>query len=129
LKRPLLSHIDLRVRDKARAVAFYDKVLGALGFTRDDGDEWTSYHDTSATRRGPEDFEWFGFTEEPDARPNSNRIGFVAMSNDEVDQVAAILRELGMHVEGPNYDEGPGYYGVFFADPDGNLLEVCCRIQ
>jgi hypothetical protein len=23
----------------------------------------------------------------------------------------------------------PGYYAVFFEDPDGNKLEICCREQ
>ncbi|MBV8727461.1 MAG: VOC family protein, partial [Candidatus Eremiobacteraeota bacterium] len=83
----------------------------------------------SMTRSGPADFEWLGFTEDVNASPNKNRIAFVATSNDDVEHVAAILREIGADVEGPNYDEGPGYYAVFFADPDGNLLEVCCRTQ
>jgi len=128
-KRPLLSHIDLRVRDRARAVAFYDAILGALGFTRRDGDEWTSYRDASVTPGGPGDFEWLGFTQDAAPAPNKNRIAFVALSNAEVDKVAAILRETGTNIEGPNYDEGPGYYAVFFEDPDGHPLEVCCRVE
>ncbi len=31
---PLISHIDLRVRDGEAALRFYDALLGALGFTR-----------------------------------------------------------------------------------------------
>ncbi len=127
---PLLSHIDLRVRDRARSIAFYDPLLGALGFTRADGEEWTSYYDSANPTPGPADFEWFGFTEDPSAKPNSNRIAFVATSNDQIDRIAEALPRIGaLEIEGPNYDEGPGYYALFFADPDGHKLEVCCRTR
>jgi len=62
--------------------------------------------------------------------PNSNRIAFVATSNDDVERTAELLRRIGARdVDGPNYAEGPGYYVVFFEDPDGRRLEVCCRTQ
>ena len=31
------------------------------------------------------------------------------------------------NIEGPEVYEEPGYYAVFFEDPDGNKLEVCYR--
>jgi len=33
-------------------------------------------------------------------------------------------------VEGPmfNPEYEPGYYAIFFEDPCGNRLEVCCRV-
>ncbi|MDQ6932495.1 MAG: VOC family protein [Candidatus Eremiobacteraeota bacterium] len=128
--RPLLSHVDLRVRDRARSIAFYDELLGALGFVRRDSEDWTSYFDGANTSPSPENFEWFGFTEHASAKPNTNRIAFVATSNEEVDRVADFLHRVGAHdVDGPNYDEGPGYYAIFFEDPDGHQLEVCCRTR
>jgi catechol 2,3-dioxygenase-like lactoylglutathione lyase family enzyme len=130
MARPLLSHIDLRVRDRVRSKAFYDALLGDLGFIRRDSEQWTSYFDGANAAPGPSDFEWFGFTEDASPVPNSNRIAFVATSNDEVDRVADVLRRIGArNLEGPNYDEGPGYYAVFFEDPDGHRLEVCCRTR
>ena len=30
------------------------------------------------------------------------------------------------NVEGPEEAYGPDYYAVFFEDPEGNKLEVCC---
>ncbi len=130
MPRPLLSHIDLRVRDRARSTAFYDALLGELGFIRRDSEQWTSYYDGANVTPSPADFEWFGFTEDAAPVPSSNRIAFVATSNDEVDRVADVLRRIGAgKLDGPNYDEGPGYYAVFFEDPDGHPLEVCCRTQ
>jgi len=130
MARPLLSHVDVRVRDRARSKAFYDALLGALGFIRRDSEQWTSYYDGGNQAPGPADFEWFGFTEDASAMPNSNRTAFVATSNEDVDRIAEVLRRIGANdVDGPNYDEGPGYYAVFFVDPDGHRLEVCCRTQ
>ncbi len=130
MPRPLLSHIDLRVRDRSRSTAFYDSLLAALGFERRDTEEWTSYYDAARDAPGPADFEWFGFAENPSPMPNSNRVAFVAISNDQIDRVAEVLRRIGAYnLDGPNYDEGPGYYAVFFEDPDGHRLEVCCRTQ
>ena len=48
----------------------------------------------------------------------------------EVDQVAKVVRQAGgKNIEGPKIwpDYSPGYYALFFEDPDGNKLEVCCR--
>ncbi len=137
MPRPLLSHVDVRVSDRQRSIAFYDEVLGALGFVRraSDGDAWTSYVDAaygpgSNLARGAADFEWFGFTIDAAPQPNANRIAFIAMTNDEVDRVADTLRRINANaVEGPDFSEGPGYYAVFFEDPDGHRLEVCCRTE
>ncbi len=130
MARPLLSHIDLRVRDRVRSKAFYDALLGDLGFIRREASNGRHTLTVPTPLRGPSDFEWFGFTEDASPVPNSNRIAFVATSNDEVDRVADVLRRIGArNLEGPNYDEGPGYYAVFFEDPDGHRLEVCCRTR
>ena len=47
-----------------------------------------------------------------------------------VDQIAKVVRRAGAkNIEGPQIwpDYSPGYYALFFEDPDGNKLEVCCR--
>jgi hypothetical protein len=44
--------------------------------------------------------------------------------------VAKIVREAGgQNLEGPQIwpEYSPGYYALFFEDPDGNKLEICCR--
>jgi catechol 2,3-dioxygenase-like lactoylglutathione lyase family enzyme len=52
-----------------------------------------------------------------------------AGSRAEVDAVARWLREHDATIEsGPaEYDYSPGYYAVFFYDPDGIKLEVVHR--
>ena len=127
MKARFFDHIDLRVRDRTRAQQFFSQLLPALGFTRDQsGDEWGAF-DTGVTGKPT---EFFGFTEDASHRPNETRIAFWADTPAEVDQVAKVVRQAGgKNIEGPQIwpDYSPGYYALFFEDPDGNKLEVCCR--
>jgi catechol 2,3-dioxygenase-like lactoylglutathione lyase family enzyme len=122
----ILDHIDLRVPSVERARAFYDRLLPALGFTewQDVPSGWISY----SAPGNPSEF--FGFIESPGHIPNENRIAFWAESNGAVDALVPLLLEIAaQQIEGPGYDEGPGYYAIFFEDPFGNRLEICHRLQ
>jgi len=126
MAKQVLSHVDIRVRDRERAVAFYDGILGALGHTREQSEQWVTY-DASGERDDAQTHVWFGFTVDVDMTPGPTRIAFAADSCEEVDRVTVAALEIGArHVEGPEYAYGPDYYAVFFEDPDGNKLEVCC---
>ncbi len=127
MKSRFFDHIDLRVRDRARAQQFYSKVLPALGFTRNEsGEKWGAFEVQSDN----EPVEFFGFTEQAGHSPNETRIAFWAETRGEVDRLAEVVREAGgQKLEGPQIwtEYTPGYYALFFEDPDGNKLEVCCR--
>ncbi|PZR79137.1 MAG: glyoxalase [Chthoniobacterales bacterium] len=128
VKARLFDHIDLRVRDRARAQKFYAMVLPALGFVRDEsGDEWGAFDAPGSDGRA---VEFFAFDEDRDHTPNKTRIAFWAETRDEVDRIAELVRQAGgQNLEGPQIwtEYTPGYYALFFEDPDGNKLEVCCR--
>lgn len=121
----ILDHIDLRVPNLSVARPFYAVLLPALGFTRDVSDNiWFQFEAETPSGSG----EFFGITESPRHVPNETRIAFCARSTSEVDRLADIVRRAGArNIEGPGYDEGPGYYAVFFEDPCGNRLEICHR--
>lgn len=127
MKTRYLDHIDLRVKNMARAREFYRKLLPALGFTRERAEqEWTTFY---APGRGRTE-AFFGFTEERDYQPNATRISFWANDRAEVDQIAALVGQSGgKSLEGPELcaEYTPGYYAFFFEDPDGNKLEICSR--
>jgi catechol 2,3-dioxygenase-like lactoylglutathione lyase family enzyme len=129
MKSRYLDHIDLRVRDMAKAREFYGKLLPALGFTHDRSDaEWGTFYAVDPDR--PSAF--FGFTEDSEHQPNGSRIAFWAENRADVDKLAKFVREIGgRNLEGPELcaEYSPGYYAVFFEDPDGNKLEICCREQ
>ena len=124
MSRRLFDHIDLRVKNRAAAQKFYAQVLPAIGFRVDkSGDEWGLFE-----AEGGKAVDFFGFTEEADHRPNGSRIAFWAESREAVNKVADVVRKAGgRKIEGPELciDYSPGYYAVFFEDPDGNKLEVC----
>ncbi|MGA7214649.1 MAG: VOC family protein [Terrimicrobiaceae bacterium] len=120
------DHIDLRVPDLAKVTDFYRKLLPALGFKRDlTVSGWLQYY-----AEGGGATEFFGVTESRDHMPNENRIAFWASSVAEINDIARLLHEIGaQNIEGPDYDESPTYYAVFFEDPAGNRLEVCYRLS
>ena len=99
MKTRRFDHIDLRVRDFAVARKFYEKLLPALGFTRDKSDqEWgTFYAETDGVPT-----EFFGFTEDKNHRPNETRIAFWADTREEVDRITDVVRAAGgLNLEGP----------------------------
>ena len=126
MSRRLFDHIDLRVKNRGAAQKFYAQILPAIGFTVDkSGERWGLFE-----APGEKAVDFFGFTEEADHRPNGNRIAFWAESREAVDKVAEVVRKAGgKNLEGPELcvEYSPGYYAVFFEDPDGNKLEVCYR--
>jgi catechol 2,3-dioxygenase-like lactoylglutathione lyase family enzyme len=122
------DHIDLRVKNRAIAQNFYGALLPALGFTKDESAErWGAFQvpEPDGAAR-----EFFGFTEDANHRPNESRIAFWADTRAQVDEIADVVRAAGArNIEGPQIwtEYTAGYYAVFFEDPDGNKLEVCCR--
>jgi catechol 2,3-dioxygenase-like lactoylglutathione lyase family enzyme len=127
LHKRIFDHIDLRVKDRARAQEFYGKILPAIGFTLDkSAEEWGAFEMDG----GGQPSEFFGFTEDSNHRPNETRIAFWAHTREQVDSLAHVVRDAGgRNLEGPQIcpEYSPGYYALFFEDPDGNKLEVCCR--
>lgn len=119
------DHIDLRVHSLAEARPFYETLLPALGFTRRAEIEgWLQFEAVEPGGAA----EFFGITEAAMHQANGCRIAFWAESTTAVDRLAEIVRLAGGRgIEGPGYDEGPGYYALFFEDPSGNRLEICHR--
>ena len=120
------GHIDLRVSDLAAALAFYDQLLPALGFTeRYHGAEWKVW----ATTEPLPSTAYFAITKDRSHAANSNRIAFWVASNVEVDRITEIALSAGAaDLSGPKQmPYSPGYYASFFADPSGNRLELYVR--
>ena len=135
MKTRLFDHIDLRVKDMKAGIEFYAKFLPELGFVREKheppptGTPGPTYH-TFYSAGVDKPSEFFGLTEDENHRPNETRIAFWAETREKVDEIAKLVREAGgKNLEGPEIcaEYSPGYYALFFEDPDGNKLEICCR--
>jgi catechol 2,3-dioxygenase-like lactoylglutathione lyase family enzyme len=123
----ILSHVDLRVRDRVKATEFYDAFLNLLGAVKSEGKSFTTWEipppDAGDDWEGN---EWFGITEDPDMVPGAARIAFDAPSRGTVDAIVVYLPAIGArNIEMDDGLYGPKYYACFFEDPDGNKLEVC----
>ncbi len=108
----------------ADARNFYETLLPALGFTRNDSNErWLEFEHAD----GNKVTDYFAVTESPAHRSNETRIAFWAESAADVDRLAKVVRSAGgQNIEGPGF-EAEQYYAVFFEDPCGNRFEICFR--
>ena len=129
-----INHLALTVTDLARSSEFYDKVLGMAGYARAEVPEstqqlmktlllaWASPNGAITMRpakgedlRQPHNRNAVGL----------NHLALAAESRAEVDKMHELLKEIGAHVLDPpaEYPYFPGYYAVYFTDPDGIKLE------
>ena len=127
----MLHHLSVGVRDVARAAAFYDPVLKALGYKRvmDFSPGAIGYGE----HPGRPQF-WIGLPHDrglPSAG-NGAHVGFVAKTKRAVNAFhAAALKHGGSNngEPGPRPDYGPEYYGAFVYDLDGNKIEATLHAE
>lgn len=120
-----LDHVDHRVRSIEALRGFYDRLMPALGYTHVDncGAALEYYCPDEAN-------QFFGLHELTGHAPSDTRIAFAAATRADVDRIGSLLADLGARaIDGPQEcpDYIQPYYAVFFEDPEGNKLEVCCR--
>jgi len=119
------DHIDHRVRSLAAVRPFYDALMPALGYTGVEvGKNVVEYYCPDAAN------QFFAIDQHAGHVPTDTRIAFAAATRTDVDRIGEVLRSIGGRViEGPEdcLDYTQPYYAVFFEDPEGNKLEVCCR--
>ena len=123
-------HLQLNVRDAAASIPFYRALLGyfeyraimetpdLLGMTNGTTDFWIIGVPAERSTRAPHRKE-----------PGLNHVAFRVAARADVDRVHAELlapRGIAVLYGGPKeYPEyRPGYYAVFFEDPDRLKLEV-----
>lgn len=129
--RGAIHHIDLTVKDAHASRAFYESVLGFMGyrladappygydFDLRDGDFFCSIGILSARGEHAERVH-------DRYSPGLHHIAWNAASREDVDAMHVHLLSIGANItdapaDYPKY--GPGYYAIFFTDPDGLKLE------
>jgi catechol 2,3-dioxygenase-like lactoylglutathione lyase family enzyme len=120
----VLSHLSFGVADLAKATAFYDAVLAALGYVRVwSNEDGVGYGEASGNDKLAL-FVQAGRVAPPGA---GFHLAFKAPSRAAVDAFHAAALRLGGRDEGapgqrPDYS--PTYYAAFVTDPDGRKLEA-----
>jgi glyoxylase I family protein len=124
-----VHHVDLVVSSIERSLPFYRDLLAPLGWHRI-GEVEGERGETIWYLTGPGTSIGLRQAQEP-GRHDRYRVGlhhmaFEASSRAVVDERADWLRERNVGIEsGPEeYAYQPGYYAVFFYDPDGIKLEI-----
>jgi catechol 2,3-dioxygenase-like lactoylglutathione lyase family enzyme len=124
----MYSHVTLGTNDIHRAVAFYDELLGELGYARHETDLARGY---AGWFVAPETTPNFWVMRPIDGAPasvgNGVTIAFEAPDRASVDRFhAAGLVHGGTDEGAPGLRAHyhPDYYGAYLRDPDGN--KICC---
>jgi glyoxylase I family protein len=134
-----IHHIDLTVKDAHASRAFYESVLGFMGYRLSDsitdfsGEGPNGYDFDLRTGEGFCSIGILSARGEHAGRTHDrysaglHHVAWMAASPADVDAMHAHLLSIGATILDPpaDYSEryGKGYYAVFFADPDGLKLE------
>lgn len=141
--KPVIDHIQITVKDMSAAVPFYDKLMPLLGF--DIGRkaevfiEEHEFHVVEYTHPRLA----FAITSPRSAfvgdtvhrrKPGAlHHLAFKAESRAEVDRLHSELKAIGAVIVSPprEYPEytPPGYYALFFKDPEGIKYEIVCHSE
>ena len=127
-----IHHVFISVNDFARSVAFYSKLMPRLGYTA--SWEYPDADRPSMGWLGPGGSFWIKLADSRFCADtfSKDRVGlceiaFHAESREQVDALAGDVQAWGgtiLHAPRAYPEYVPGYYAVFFADPDGIKLEA-----
>ncbi|RHW16287.1 VOC family protein [Sphingomonas gilva] len=118
-------YVTLGAIDADRSNAFYDAVLGTIGWSSHMSfPGWRAY---SAGGEGKGLTLWVcqPFDGNPASAGNGTMVAFAAASHDEVDAFHAAAMAHGGSDEGapgPRPDFGPKWYAAYMRDPTGNKI-------
>ena len=122
----IFTHVAVGTNDLAKARAFYDSVLGPLGYKRvkDLGDKGSGWGETTE--------EFFVLTPadgKPACAANGGTVSFEAPSRAAVAEFHRAALAAGGKDEGAVGPRGfwPNAYAGYVRDPDGNKLAAYCR--
>ena len=115
LKISGVYEVAVRVKELARAEAFYRNILGLDVGVRDDSRNWLFL-------RAGGDAGMIVLQEDQGDWPTQH----FAFTVDEayIKTAAATLREKGVTVKGPVYHQWVPAWSLYFSDPDGHELEL-----
>lgn len=114
-----LYEVAVRVKDLAKAEAFYRDILGLDVGIRDERRKWIFLRAGEGGMivlqedAGTWPKEHFAFT----------------IDDADIEAAATALQQRGVVVEGPVYHEWMPAKSLYFSDPDGHDLELCAPLR
>ena len=125
VRRIMIDHVDLLVRDLEASRRFYEACLAPLGFALMNQSETF----VGFGAEGAEDFA-INLIAEDDTPTTSAHVAFVAETRELVGAFyEAALAAGGRSKQAPalHPEYSPTYFGAFVYDPDGNNIEAVCH--
>jgi glyoxylase I family protein len=134
MARGSISHIALTVSDLERSATFYNKVFEFIGFKRVEVPEATQQAMKTQLQA------WVGQGYSISIRPSKgdfarrlhdrnapgfNHLAFTAKDRSDIEKLHELLKQMGATIlDAPaEYPYSPGYFAVYFTDPDGLKFE------
>jgi catechol 2,3-dioxygenase-like lactoylglutathione lyase family enzyme len=121
VRRVVIDHLSIGVRDLARSRDFYRAALAPLGFQEQGA--WSE--DDREVAFGPPEIDDFAISLAYE--PGTVHVAFAAEDREQVDAFHAAALAAGGRdngAPGPRPQYSPGYYGAFVLDPDGHNVEA-----
>src|SRR5215472_3133689 len=134
MSRASISHLALTVSDLNRSAEFYDRIFKFMGYMPVEVLE--TIQGTMKTRLK----SWVGPGYSISIRPSKgefahrlhdrnapgfNHMAFYAEDRSDIEAMYKLLKEMGAQILDPpaDYPYSPGYFAVYFTDPDGLKFE------
>jgi glyoxylase I family protein len=134
MSRACISHIALTVSDLSRSTEFYERIFRFMGYMpvlvleatqqamKTQLKSWVrpGYSISIRPSKGE-----FAHRLHDRNSPGFNHMAFYAEGRSDVDALHKLLKEIGAQVLDPpaEYPYSPGYFAVYFTDPDGLKFE------
>lgn len=126
--RGILSHVEIYVSDLQKSLQFWDWFLSDLGYELyqrwAEGASYKLNHTYLVFVQVEEKYKKFPYHRR---HTGLNHLAFYGGSRKDIDEMTHKLREKGIKIlyeDKHPFAAGPGYYAVFFEDPDRIKVEV-----
>jgi catechol 2,3-dioxygenase-like lactoylglutathione lyase family enzyme len=126
----VLSYITIGARDTAQSTAFYDAVLGTIGYKR--SAEFGTFTGYGIGGKSDGQSVWVckPFDGNEASAGNGSMVAFAAADRAEVNAFYEAAMKHGGSDEGPpglRESYGPNWYAAYLRDPTGNKLAIVCN--
>ena len=113
-----LRHLALNVADVAASVQFYSSLFGMQVVWQPDAENayLSSGCDNLALHKAPVNMEQSG--------QRLDHLGFIVAQPDDIDRAAEALTERNILMVKPPITHRDGSRSLYFADPDGNIIQI-----